>query len=151
MNIKKDKYVILELIPTGYKSKNGSIIQLSALKIEGLKLLDRFDYRIIDDKLPIPEMKSWINYDNEYFKYVNSEEEILDSFKSFSENLPLLIIDNTYTKDFINHMDNDIYSILDYLNLTYNDYVIDEIIGKYNLENSNHIVDLLYEALMMEY
>ena len=62
MNIKKDKYIILELIPTNFKSKNGTIIQLSALKIKGLKLIDRFDYRLCDDALPIIEMKSIINY-----------------------------------------------------------------------------------------
>ena len=35
--------------------------------------------------------------------------------------------------------------------MKYNDNIIDEIIEKYNLENSNYIVDLLYEALIYEY
>ena len=34
--------------------------------------------------------------------------------------------------------------------MKYNDNIIDEIIEKYNLENSNYIVDLLYEALIYE-
>ena len=68
------KIVILELIPTNLKSKNGVIIQLSALKIDSLKLIDRFDYRLTDEALPIIEMKEWINYDNNSFKYVKSDK-----------------------------------------------------------------------------
>ena len=151
MNIQNDKFIILEIIPTNIKSKNGKIIQLSALKIDGLKLLDRFDYRLKDESLPIIEMKSWIDYDNECFKYVDSEEDILSNFKLFSENLPILILDNIYTKDFFNDFNNNFNYITEYLELEYNEHIIEEIMDKYNLEPSNHIVDLLYEALMMKY
>lgn len=151
MNIQNDKFIILEIIPTNIKSKNGKIIQLSALKLDGLKLLDRFDYRINDEYLPIIEMKSWINYDNESFKYVNSEEEILNDFKIFSEELPILILDDIYTKDFFNNFNNSFHYITNYLEMEYNEHIIDELIEKYNLQPSNHIVDLLYEALMMKY
>lgn len=151
MKIEDGKYIILEIIPTNYKNKNGTIIQLSALKIDSLKLLDRFDYRLCDESLPIKEMKSWIDYDKEYFTYVDSEDDILKAFSNFIDDYPLLIINNGYTKDFLNKLPNDIYSILDYLNIQYSDQVIDEIMNKYNLQPSNHVVDLLYEALLMEY
>lgn len=151
MNIKKDKYIIIELIPTNFKSKNGIIIQLSALKIEALKLIDRFDYRLSDDALPIAEMKSIINYDNNSFVYVNSEKEILNKFKYFCKDYPIIIMDDVYTKDFISIFNNKIEYIFDYLNMKYSKKIIDEIIEKYNLEPSEHIVDLLYEALMQEY
>lgn len=151
MNIKKDKYIILELIPTNFKSKNGIVIQLSALKINGLKLEDRFDYRLNDNSLPIIEMKSIINYDNDNFTYVNTEEEILNNFKKFCDNYTILIIDNIYTKDFIETFNNNIEYILDYLNMEYSKNIIEELINKYNLNTSEHIVDLLYEALLMEY
>lgn len=150
MNIKKDKYIILELIPTNTKSNKGIIIQLSALKIDSLNLLDRFDYRLHDDALPIIEMKSWINYDNDSFKYVDNQEIILSDFKIFCEDLPIIIIDNIYTKDFIKHFGNSIEYIYNLLDMEYSKNIIEEIIDKYNLEPSNHIVDLLYEALMME-
>lgn len=151
MNIKKDKYIILELIPTNFKSKNGTIIQLSALKIKGLKLIDRFDYRLCDDALPIIEMKSIINYDNNNFIYVKTEEELLNKFKYFCEDYPIIIMDNVYTKEFIIVFNNKIEYIFDYLNMKYSKNLIDEIIEKYNLEPSEHIVDLLYEALIQEY
>ncbi len=151
MNIKNSKFIILEVIPTNLKSKNGTIIQLSALKIDSLNLIDRFDYRLCDEKIPIIEMKSLINYDNECFKYVNSQDDILESFKVFIEDCPLLIIDNSYTRDYINIYKNNIYSISDYLDIEYSDEMIEQIINKFNLQNSNHIVDLLYEALMMKY
>ena len=150
LNIKKDKYIILELIPTNLKSKNGIIIQLSALKINGLKLENRFDYRLNDNKLPIIEMKSIIDYDNEIFTYVDSEEDILNNFKIFCEDYPIIIMDNIYTKEFLD-INNKIEYIYNYLNMSYSKDLIEQIISKYNLEPSNHIVDLLYEALMMEY
>ena len=144
------KIVILELIPTNLKSKNGVIIQLSALKIDGLKLIDRFDYRLTDEALPIIEMKEWINYDNNSFKYVKSDKEILDNFKTFCSDYDLVIIDNGYTKEYLEYLDNNILNILDYLNIEYSDDIIDKIMDKYNIEPTNHIVDILYEAIMME-
>lgn len=148
--LKNKKIVILELIPTNLKSKNGVIIQLSALKIDGLKLIDRFDYRLTDEALPIIEMKEWINYDNNSFKYVKSDKEILDSFKTFCSDYDLVIIDNGYTKEYLEYLDNNILNILDYLNIEYSDDIIDKIMDKYNIEPTNHIVDILYEAIMME-
>ena len=41
-------------------------------------------------------------------------------------------------------------SILKYFDMEFSDDVIDKIIDKYKLENSNYIVDLLYEALIFE-
>lgn len=151
MNIKNDKYIILEIIPTSSNPNNGTIIQLSALKIEGLKLLDRFDYRITNEYLPIKEMKSWIDYDNEQFIYVKSDKEILNNFKRWSEEIPILIIDNVYTENYLKEIENKTDYIYNYLDLEYNDTLIDKIINKYKLQPSNHIVDLLYEALIYHY
>lgn len=148
MNIKKDKYIILEIIPTNLKSRNGVIIQLCALKIEGLKLLERFNYRLKDEFLPLSQFKDIINYDNDTFNYVESDSEILEQFNKFSEKLPILILDNIYTKDYL--VNHNIEYILDYIPLEYNENIINDIMVKYNLQPSNHIVDLLYEALMME-
>lgn len=148
MNIKKDKYIILEIIPTNLKSRNGVIIQLCALKIEGLKLLERFNYRLKDEFLPLSQFKDIINYDNDTFNYVESDSEILEQFNKFSEKLPILILDKIYTKDYL--VNHNIEYILDYIPLEYNENIINDIMVKYNLQPSNHIVDLLYEALMME-
>lgn len=150
MKLNKDKYIILEIIPTNLKERDGIIIQLSALKIDSLNLLGRFDYRLKEEVLPIIEMKSWIEYDKNSFTYVDSEKEILAHFKEFAEELPILILDNIYTPAFIKELGNKQEQILDYLNLQYCETIIDDIITKYKLEPSEHIVDLLYEALMME-
>ena len=37
MNLEKDKYIIVEVIPTHSKADKGTIAQISALKLEGLK------------------------------------------------------------------------------------------------------------------
>ena len=144
----KKEYIILELIPTA--TKNGDIIQLSALKINDLKLIDRFDYRLVDDKIPLTELKEMISYDKESFIYKNETSEILNDLKNWSKELPFLIIDNSYTLNYLESFNNEKESVFKYLNMEYNDNIIDEIIEKYNLEPSNYIVDLLYEALIYE-
>ena len=130
------KYIILELIPTASTKEKGDIIQLSALKLEDLNLIDRFDYRLVEEKIPLTELKEMISYDKEKFIYKNETDEILEEFKKWSEDLPLLILNNSYT--------------LDYLKIPFSDDIIDIIINKYNLQPSNYIVDLLYEALIYE-
>lgn len=148
----KDKeYIILEIIPTSGNPKKGNIIQLSALKLKGLNLIDRFDYRLKDEFLPIKEMKSWIDYDIESFNYVDSDLDILDCFSKWSNNLPIIIIDNIYTPLYLKKLNNRLEYIYDYLDMEYSTDLIDKIINKYNLEPSNYIVDLLYEALIYHY
>ena len=46
MNVQKDKYIIVEIIPTHSNPEHGFIAQISALKLEGIRLMDRFDYRV---------------------------------------------------------------------------------------------------------
>ena len=142
------KYVILELIPTA--TKNGDIIQLSALKLDGLNLIDRFDYRLVDEKIPLNDLKEMISYDKESFVYKSTTEEIMNDFKNWIEDLELLFIDNSYTLNYLKNIQNKKESIFNHLNMKYNDNVIEDVIKKYNLEESNYIVDLLYEALIYE-
>ncbi len=144
------KYIILELIPTASTKERGDIIQLSALKLNELNLIDRFDYRITDDKIPLTDLKEMINYDNDKFIYKNTTEEILNEFKTWSEELPLLILNNGYTLDYLKELKNKKEDISEYINIPYTDDIIDKIIKKYNLEPSNYIVDLLYEAIIYE-
>ncbi|MBE6159549.1 MAG: hypothetical protein E7157_00665 [Lactobacillales bacterium] len=144
------KYIILELIPTASTKEKGDIIQLSALKLEDLNLLDRFDYRLVDEKIPLTELKEMISYDKENFIYKNETEEILEEFKKWSEDLPLLILNNSYTLDYLKELNNKKEDISDYVKIPFSDDIIDKIIEKYNLQPSNYIVDLLYEALIYE-
>ena len=144
------KYIILEIIPDAISPKYGNIIQLSALKLDGLKLLDRFDYRLKYDKINNNDLRKLTSYDKNSFKYVDDYTKIVDKFKKWSKGLPLLIIDNTYTYNFLEDIDNEKKSIFTYLGLEYSDDVIDKVIQKYNLKPSNYIVDLLYEALIYE-
>lgn len=144
-----NKYIIVELIPTTSKKETGDIIQLSALKIDNLNLIDRFDYRLNEDKIYFKKLLELIDYDKESFIYKDTTEEILHDFKNWCESYKILIIDNEYTKSYLKEFENK-ESIFKYLNMEYNDNIIDEIIKKYRLENSNYIVDLLYEALIYE-
>lgn len=144
------KYVILEIIPTSLNPDKGEVIQLSALKISDLNLIDRFDYRITDDKIPLDSLKELISYDKDKFIYKDSTKEIMDDFKKWIEDIPLLIIDNSYTENYLKDIKNVRESIFSHLNMSYSDDVIGKIIQKYNLEDSNYIVDLLYEALIYE-
>lgn len=148
MDLKNSKYIILEIIPT--KVSGGDVAQLSALKLDGINLIDRFDYRLDKKKINIPDILNMINYDNESFKYVKTTKTMMKYFKKFIEDLPLLIIDNSYTRNYLKNFNNEIESIFNYLGLEVDDDVFDKLINKYDLEPSNYLVDLLYEALIKE-
>ena len=91
-----------------------------------------------------------ISYDKENFTYFQDEEKLLETFKNFISDLPLLIIDNEYTKDYLKDFTNLKESIFKYLNLELTDDVFTNLINKYHLEPSNNLVDLLYEGLIYE-
>lgn len=150
MNLTRDKYIIVEIIPTSSKANTGFIAQISALKIDGLKLIDRFDYRVDDNLLKNNDIKKLISYDNNMFNYVNNTYFIKEKFKSWSNNYPLLLIEDTYTIDFLKDLDNSKELVYKYLNMEYTLDIFDRIIKKYNLVPSNHLVDLIYEALIYE-
>lgn len=143
-----EKYIILEIIPTA--TKDGDIVQLSALKIHDLKLIDRFDYRLNENKISYRDLIKMISYDKDKFIYKNSTKKIMSAFKKWCGNYDLLIIDNSYTLNYLESLNNKKESVFKYLNMEYNDNVIEDVIKKYKLEPSNYIVDLLYEALIYE-
>ena len=142
------KYVVLELIPT--KFNDGDIIQLSALKLNDLKLIDRFDYRLNENKITIPDLINIISYDKDKFIYKDTTDEIINDFKNWCEDYNLLILDNKYTYNYLKELNNEINYIEKELELEYSDDIIDVIVDKYKLQPSNYIVDLLYEALIYE-
>lgn len=150
MNLEKDKYIIVEVIPTHSKAEKGIIAQISALKLEGLKLLDRFDYRIKDELIENKDLKEVIQYDKEAFTYVDNPHFIPEKFKSWAKSLPLLIIEDSYTLDYLKDLKNKKELIYPYLNMEHSYDVFNKIMKKYNLEPSNHLVDLLYEAIIYE-
>lgn len=150
MELNNKKYIIIEIIPTSINPDKGEIVQLSALKLDGIKLLDRFDYRLKEELNPIPDLNEIISYDKDSFTYKDSTKEILRDFNEWSEELPILILDNLYTKNYLKELTNEKESILKYLNEEYSDDIINRLINKYNLEPSNYIVDLLYESLIKE-
>ena len=143
------EFIILEIIPTHSKKELGKIIQLQALKIKDMNLIDRFDYRLNEDKISNKDLVNLISYDKDYFKYVNDDKKILKAFSKWSKKLPLLILDNSYTNDYLSGLKNKKESICNYLDTEYSDDLIGELIKKYKLEPSNHIVDLLYESMIM--
>ena len=144
------EYIILEIIPTTSKKETGKIIQIQALKLNNLKLLDRLDIRLDESNITNPDLLAMISYDKENFTYFQDEEKLLETFKNFISDLPLLIIDNEYTKDYLKDFANLKESIFKYLNLELTDDVFTNLINKYHLEPSNNLVDLLYEGLIYE-
>ena len=74
----------------------------------------------------------------------------MKNFKKFIEDLPLLIIDNTYTRNYLEDIDNKKESVFKYLGLEVTDDVFDKLMNKYGLGPSYYLVDLLYEALIKE-
>lgn len=144
------KYIILEIIPTSTDPVRGDVVQLSALKLNGLELIDRFDYRINEEYVPLTEMLDMISYDKDKFVYKETTKEIMDDFGKWVEDHELLILNNSYTLNYLKDIPNMKKDIATYLNLLYTDDIIDVIMNKYHLESSDYIVDLLYEALIYE-
>ena len=148
MNLLNEEYIILEIIPTAIHPSKGDIIQLSALKIKGIQLQGRFDERLNERLIAIEDFKDLISYDKDSFTYKESTKEILEDFSKWIGDLPLLIIDNAYTENYLESIPNKKESIFNYLDTKYNDNVIEELIEKYNIEPTNYIVDILYESLI---
>ena len=148
MTLENKEYIILEIITTAISPEKGDIIQFSALKINGIKIIDRFDYRLNKNKIPIPSFLEMVSYDNDSFIYKNTTNEIINDFIEWSNNDLLLILDTQYTNNFLLNVPNPKESIANYLKMEYTDDIIQKLIIKYNLENSNYIVDLLYESLI---
>ena len=142
--------VIVEIIPSAIDPNKGDIIQLSALKMNDFKLIDRFDYRLNKEKVTNPYLIEMISYDEDKFKYLENSNEILREFTKWLEDYDLLILDNSYTKNYLKNIKNNKESICNYLNIEYSDDIIERIIEKYKLEPSYYVVDLLYEALIYE-
>ena len=74
------KYIIVELIPTASNPEYGDIIQFSALKIENLQLVDRFDYRLKEEYIPLQDLVRMISYDKDKFIYKDTTTEILEEY-----------------------------------------------------------------------
>ena len=143
--LENKEYIIVEIIPTSPNPEKGDIAQLSALKLNGLTLVDRFDYRLNEDKVDNIYIKEMINYDKENFIYKDTTKEIKDDFKKWIKKDLLLIIDNDYTKEYLKEYKNKKESIFSYLNTCFYDDVFNELIEKYHLEKSTYIVDILYD------
>lgn len=149
MKLDKDEYVILEIIPT--KMNDGDIVELTALKINGLKLVDRFNYRLNKDKIMIKEFLDMCSYDDDKFNYCDESKDIIDAFKDWVGDLPLVGIDNTYTANYLKDFDNKLEVVFPYLDLEIDSDVIQNMINKYKLEESNYLVDLVYEAIIRHF
>ena len=150
MNLKRDKYIIVEIIPTRSTPDKGFIAQISALKVEGIKLLDRFDYRVTNRHIESPDIKNMIAYDKKAFTYLDETKSMLKRFREWSEGLPLLTIDNTYTPRYLASLKNHQEMVFPHLGLDFAEDVFDQIMAKYPIEPTQHLVDIIYEALIYE-
>ncbi len=150
MDLQKEKYIIVEIIPTHSDNEKGFIAQLSALKLDGIKLEDRFDYRVEDKFIENDYLKSLIQYDKENFTYVNNIYFIIEKFKRWAKDYPLLLLENEYTLKYLSELDNKKEPVYPYLEVEYNNDVFTTITKKYNLQPSEHLVDLIYEAIIYE-
>ena len=171
MNLLKDKYIIVEVIPTSSDSKKGIIAQLSALKLDRIKLIDRFDYRV-DEKLVNnkdlyqlqvgnmtiefkysendKDLLEMISYDKDNFKYTDNPDLILSEFKKWNGDLPIMLIEKDYTKEYLASLNNKMELVYPYLEVEYNYDVFNTIMNKYQIEASNYLVDIIYEAIILE-
>lgn len=148
----KNTSIILELIPTSSNPIRGEVVQLSAIKIEDYKLIDRFDYRLNPDKIALKDLVQLTSYDKSDFVYKQTSAEIMKDFNLWANNAELLILQDAFTQNYLTHYNitNPQSWVLQKLNLSHHDLVFEEILQKYNLAPSNYLVDILFEALIWE-
>ena len=144
------EYVIVEIIPSHSQASFGFIVQLQALKVKDNNIIDRLDLRLDESLINNYDLLRMTSYDKDMFKYTKKRNTILEDFKKFIGDDKILIIDNFYTEDYLSEIENKKESVFKYMGLEYSEDVFDVIMEKYNLVPTNHLVDLLYEALMFE-
>ncbi len=144
------EYVIVEIIPSHSQASFGYIVQLQALKVKDDIIVDRLDLRLDESLINNYDLLHMTSYDKDMFKYTKKRNTILEDFREFIGKDKLLIIDNAYTEDYLSEIENKKESVFKFMGLEYTEDVFDIMINKYNLVPSNHLVDLLYEALMFE-
>lgn len=150
MNLQKDEYVIVEIIPTHSQADKGFIAQISALKLKGIQLIERFDYRVNDKLIANPDLKDLIKYDKKAFTYVDNIYFIPEKFKNWVKDLPLLLVEEDYTLDYLKDLKNQKELVFPYFDLDYGLDIFERLMKKYSLEPTNHLVDLIYEAIIYE-
>lgn len=148
MDLTKDKYIILEIVPTRSDPEKGFIAQVSALKLKGLELLDRFDYRVKDELIEDDEIINMISYDKHMFTYVDNIYFILEKLKRWVEDYPILIIEDEYTPKYLNELSNKKELVYPYIDMENSIDVFSKIMDKYHIEPTLHLVDILYEAII---
>ena len=146
MNLLKDEYIIVEIIPTHPDPLKGDVAQISALKLKGINLVDRFDYRL--NNVNNIDVLRIIQYDKDNFKYLDNSKDILKEWDKFSSNYPIIIFEDTYTNNYLNNKNKEL--IFPYLDMEPSVDFFDKLKEKYKLEDSNYLVDLIYEAIIME-
>ena len=150
MDLQKEKYIIVEVIPTHSDNEKGFIAQISALKLDGIKLEDRFDYRVDDKFIENDYLRELIQYDKKQFTYVNNIYFIIEKFKQWAKDYPLLLLEEEYTKKYLSEMDNHKELVYPYFDLEFDNEIFNKIIDKYHLQHTEHLVDLVYEAIIYE-
>ena len=150
MDLQKEKYIIVEVIPTHSDNEKGFIAQISALKLDGIKLEDRFDYRVEDKFIENEYLRSLIQYDKEHFTYVNNIYFIIEKFKRWAKDYPLLLLEEEYTKKYLKELNNKQELVYPYFDLEFDNEIFNKITEKYNLQHTEHLVDLVYEAIIYE-
>ena len=150
MDLQKEKYIIVEVIPTHSDNEKGFIAQISALKLDGIKLEDRFDYRVDDKFIENDYLRELIQYDKKQFTYVNNIYFIIEKFKQWAKDYPLLLLEEEYTKKYLSEMDNHKELVYPNFDLEFDNEIFNKIIDKYHLQHTEHLVDLVYEAIIYE-
>ena len=91
-----------------------------------------------------------ISYDKDNFIYTDNPDLILSEFKKWSGDLPIMLIEKDYTKEYLVSLNNKMELVYPYLEVEYNYDVFNTIMNKYQIEASNYLVDIIYEAIILE-
>ena len=139
-----NRMVLNETSYFGWNARENLVSEIKKRKFKRILVVS--DENLVNNK----DLLEMISYDKDNFIYTDNPDLILSEFKKWSGDLPIMLIEKDYTKEYLASLNNKMELVYPYLEVEYNYDVFNTIMNKYQIEASNYLVDIIYEAIILE-
>ncbi|VWL85562.1 PolC-type DNA polymerase III [Oceanivirga miroungae] len=149
VDILEEEYVVFDIETTGFDPYNDKIIEIGAVKIKKLEIVDRFS-EFINPEIPIPKViKDLTSISDDDVKDADTVDIVLPRFLEFCKNSTLVAHNAKFDVGFISEKSNQLnistnFSYIDtieWAKLTLKDqkrFNLDALCKRFNIDNENH-------------